>query len=225
MANLIKRYTRFIKKQLKKKSREKQGHHTLMAEIRLMKGLKVVIRSANREDAKALYQMHAGLSKETLFFRYFMLRHPDMAEMEKVCRLSPYEGAAFVAQIDHSKGPILGLAYYQFDPGIPGKGPELAMVVDDQYQGHGVGKALLQYLCRHAAAQGCRTVFAAVHPQNVRMRRLLQGISYPVEQRHGVEVVESAILLKSGSACQKPDSVKAGFHVNPFVGLDLGLNT
>lgn len=115
--------------------------------------------------------------------------------MEAVIDMTPIEGAAFVAQRNND-ALIIGLAYYHFDPTHPTHSPEFAIVVEDRFQGHGVGKALLKHLCRHAEFMGIKALFAFIHRQNRRMRYLLHRTEYPFEECNDGNTVEAIIHLR-----------------------------
>ena len=90
----------------------------------------------------------------------------------------PEPTAAFLAD----PGQHLLIAYLDGAPvgfvsGIvtvhPDKGAELFLMelgVDDAAQGHGVGTALVQEMCAHAAALGCTAVWTVTEPDNVAAR-------------------------------------------------------
>lgn len=73
---------------------------------------------------------------------------------------------------------------------------ELAMVVRDDWQGRGVGKALLRQLVALARAVGVDTLLAIMDVDNVPMVRILRGLHLPheTETRDG----ETTMRLRLG---------------------------
>ena len=100
---------------------------------------------------------------------------------------------------------------------------ELALVVDDSFQGGGVGKALLDRLCRHAKASGQRALFASIHPQNHRMRHLIHCTAYASNERIFPDMVEVWLRLDSKNKAKRGRSFGFGTRKSLFSGLDLGL--
>jgi len=58
-------------------------------------------------------------------------------------------------------------------------GAELTLLVEDAYQGHGLGRRLLMELIAAASGHGFLTLLAEVLPDNERMLRLLESAGPP----------------------------------------------
>lgn len=226
MADTMQTYIHKIEKQFEKAF---AGLRTLrtggLRAVRLKNGTRLMIRPPVPADANKLVQMHGRLSKETLYFRYLALYRPGTGDMQAVCSMPDSDGAALVAQRSDTDGTIIGLAYYRFDRNHPDRRPEFAIVVEDRFQGRGVGKALLKHLCRHAAAMGIRTLNATIHPGNRRMRNLLYRVDYPFDEHAGSDTIEAAIHLQPGLTFSQRHLSDHGRLADPFAGLDMELNT
>src|SRR5437763_219474 len=57
---------------------------------------------------------------------------------------------------------------------------EAALLVEDAYQGRGLGRVLLHQLAREARARGIRVLHGAVLLDNARVLRLLRSSGYPL---------------------------------------------
>jgi acetyltransferase len=57
---------------------------------------------------------------------------------------------------------------------------EIALVVRDDYQGEGLGRALFEDLEQLARSRGLRCLSALVQAENTTMRRLLQSAGLPI---------------------------------------------
>ena len=221
MVNSIKKYVRMIEKHFEKTNRQSKaagsrGHATIR-----INSLCYVIRPVSPADIFALFQMHQRLSKETLFYRYLALRRPTITEMETICSLSVSEGAAFVAQRKDKSDTIVGLVYYRFDPTHPKENPEFAIVVEDRFQGCGIGKALLKYLCRYAAEIGINGLNASIHPLNRRMRSLLNRADHRVTEKTGFDKVEATVHLQSDTAVSGNGFFGLKGLADPLAGLNI----
>lgn len=186
-----------------------------------LNGSACVIRRVSPDDSDKLYKMHQRLSRESLYLRYLAYRRPTMDEMITVCGLSVGEGAAFVAQRKDKDDEIVGLAYYRFDPHQSDENPEFAIVVEDRYQGRGIGKALLKGLIRHAAADGVRQLKASIHSRNRPMIGLLYHMEYPLNARTTYDTIEATIDLQSAKESSSNGFFGFRHLADPFAGLHL----
>ena len=69
---------------------------------------------------------------------------------------------------------------------------EYAALVEDRWQGHGVGISLTRKLVDEARGKGVRTLYALVKGKNTRMLELLRHLDLPEQERReaGVKHVE-----------------------------------
>ena len=67
-------------------------------------------------------------------------------------------------------GEVIGVARYDRFPGDPATA-EFAILVEDAWQGVGVGRQLLVELMALAAERGVRVLTATVQPDNARVSR------------------------------------------------------
>ena len=137
---------------------------------------RVRIRPIVPGDEPALRALFDRLSPETVrqrFFRYWR-RLPDdwfhhFANVDYVGRL------ALVAEVDRPEGPrVVGVARYE--PGEQEGRAEVAVVVEDAWQGRGIGRRLLAELLAEAQARGIRRFHADVLADNQRMLALIRQV-------------------------------------------------
>ena len=76
----------------------------------------------------------------------------------------------------------------------PGKA-ELAFVVIDQYQGQGIGSALLRHLIVVARAAGLHEFIADVFAENSPMLRIFENCDLPTSAMHENEYVHVTLRL------------------------------
>ena len=122
----------------------------------------VVVRSIRPDDASALQAFHRRLSDDTIRNRFFGL-HPELSEQEARRFTSLNAGAetALVATLDNQ---IVGVGR----SARLGHGDvaEVAFVVEDGYQHHGIGTTLLDLLARLGWADGLRRFVADTFATN-----------------------------------------------------------
>jgi GNAT superfamily N-acetyltransferase len=153
--------------------------------------LPVTTRPVRRDDAPLFCRLWDRLSPETVYRRFHApLRHPPV-DARRLVEVDHDLREALVAVVG---GEVVGVARYDRSPADPATA-DVAVVVEDAWQGVGVGRQLLAELTELAARRGVRTLSADVQADNDRMvglvRRLLPRASLTPE--HGVYAVQSSL--------------------------------
>jgi len=156
-----------------------------MSDINKMtiQGREASIREARPADIPAIDAMHDRLSKQSLYLRYFASRKPSLESLEDQLLGPQGGGAAYVALSEGKQAEILGLAYYRQVPGEAGSA-EPAVLVEDRFQGKGLGQALMEVLIRQARCQSIRSFKAYVLPENQRVLYMFTKQNLPVQRRY-----------------------------------------
>jgi RimJ/RimL family protein N-acetyltransferase len=153
--------------------------------VSLSDGTPVTVRPIRLDDAPHLQALHARLSPESIYLRWLAARPAltdeearDLSNVDSVARM------AFVAALGQGDAErIIGVARYgrvkPDDPSVV----EAAVVVEDAYQGRGLGSALIERLLRYSHAVGVRTWVAEVNAVNARMLRFMERDGLPVTRR------------------------------------------
>ncbi len=149
----------------------------------LKDGRSVKIRPAQASDLPAIDAMHDRLSKQSLYYRYFSARKPSLAALRQQLELSQRGGAALVAVLESQPDEIIGMAYYLFSREA-GCLAEPALLVEDRFQGQGLGRALFSRLIQAALAQALSGFQLFILPENRGMLQLLKRIGAQAEQRY-----------------------------------------
>src|SRR5215472_17650229 len=108
----------------------------------LTDGATVRIRHARPADAEAVRAMHAAMSPDNLYLRFFSLspRNAD-AEARRVCREPGPDHAALLAWLGDR---LVGVASYE--PAGGADTAEVAFAVPDDMHGRGIATLLLEHL-------------------------------------------------------------------------------
>jgi RimJ/RimL family protein N-acetyltransferase len=125
----------------------------------------LTIRAIRRDDASALQDFHHRLSPDAVRKRFFGA-HPHLPDDEARRFTSPVQGqqAALVATCNHQ---IVGVGRYnRLGTGDAG---EVAFVVQDGYQGRGIGTELLTLIARIGWDDGIRHFVADTLAENLPM--------------------------------------------------------
>ncbi|MCP2350816.1 GNAT family N-acetyltransferase [Nonomuraea roseoviolacea] len=155
--------------------------------VKLADGVEVVIRPLTSIYREAVRDLHDRCSPEARRFRYFTSMPALPPRMfDKLCDRS--RGHSLVAGHD---GQVVAMANLMFgaDPGVA----EMAFLVEDGWQGRGLGAALARALIRAARDLGYAEVRATMLSDNVRMRRLMASLGASITYTEDPGVLESRL--------------------------------
>ena len=168
----------------------------------LADGTTVEIRPARAEDYEAVRDMHAAMSPENTYLRFFD-PSPRTAEREarRVCREADGKHAALLAWLG---GELAGVASYERTrkPGVA----EIAFAVTDHLHGHGVATLLLEHLVSLARSDEIAAFTAETLDVNSAMLGVFTDAGLPVQRRADEEMVELTLRLPAGGAGPGLDS-------------------
>jgi acetyltransferase len=142
-----------------------------MKPVMLADGIPVTLRHIRPEDESALTALYERLSPESSYQRFFT-----------VMRRLPPDWAHILASVDYDRrmaivalgpsGELIGVARYVYDERA--QEAEIAIVIEDRWQGQGVGTLLLGELVGYAEGRGIRRFRAYVLADNLRMLNLIR---------------------------------------------------
>jgi GNAT superfamily N-acetyltransferase len=161
----------------------------------LKDGQSVKIRPMQLDDLLAIDAMHDRLSKQSLYYRYFVARKPPLDALREQMQLSQSRGAFLVATLDSAPNEIIGMAYYLFTPNDVCMA-EPAFLVEDRFQGLGLGGALFKYLIREALSQALHGFQLFIRFENRRMFRLLNQVTFNSERHYSDGVYEVRLCFQ-----------------------------
>ncbi|HEV8641964.1 MAG TPA: GNAT family N-acetyltransferase [Methylomirabilota bacterium] len=142
--------------------------------VTLRDGARVHIRPIRPDDRDRLIDLHSRLSRQTTYQRFFTVMRrlpPDWAQM--LANVDYRQRLALVAEHDGPRGvELIGVGRYE--PTDREDTAEVAFVVQDAWQGQGLGKVLLHEILSAAEARGIRRFRAWVLADNSRMLDLFR---------------------------------------------------
>jgi acyl-CoA synthetase (NDP forming)/GNAT superfamily N-acetyltransferase len=168
----------------------------------LTDGTTVEIRPARPQDAEAVRAMHAAMSPDNMYLRFFSMS-PRAAEQEakRVCREPDSDHAALLAWQDDR---LVGVAAYE-PAGKPGVA-EVAFAVPDDMHGRGIASLLLEHLVWQARQRDLRAFTAETLGENSAMLRVFADAGLPVKRRIAEGMVELTFPLPVGEDEHRLDS-------------------
>ncbi len=145
------------------------------------------LRAISADDATALITFHQRLSSKSVILRYFG-PHPVLSEREAE-HFANVDGVDRVALIGERNGEMIAVARYDRSPG--NDEAEVAFLVEDSFQGKGLGSILLEHLAVIAREHGIRRFVADTLAENHRMLGVLRdsGFSRRYERSSSVITV------------------------------------
>ena len=167
---------------------------SLLSENSLTYGLRdIVIRPGTVADVDQIMAMHDRLSDASLEKRYHRPWRPSREHMVSVCRLCGENGRLLVAELPGKQPKIIGMAYYVAEDA---KTAEAAFLIEDRFQGQGIGKRLVHTLARQAFARGIRFFDAHVLISNHAMIHLLARTGQLVHKKPDMGAYEMRVALE-----------------------------
>ena len=135
--------------------------------------LAIATRPVQPDDDARFRRLWPRLSRDTVYRRFHAPVH--RLPVETVRRLVRVDHDLREAVVGVVGGEVIGVARYDRSPDDPSTA-ELAIVVEDAWQGLGVGRQLLVELTRLAAERGVAVLTATVQPDNERVLGLIRRL-------------------------------------------------
>jgi RimJ/RimL family protein N-acetyltransferase len=167
--------------------------------IKISGGKVALVRKALPGDFSLIQEMHRRLSPASLYFRYLRSYTPTPADIQRICHLGE-AGRTLVALLEMQQPSVIGMAYYVVEDSRSGRTAEAAILVEDRYQGQGVGRFLFQRLVEQAQEQGVDEFHLYVHPANQPMLQLIQNSGHPYREFTAYGTCEVRMLLMPAMA-------------------------
>ena len=158
-------------------------------------GARFRLRPIRPDDAERLVALHGRLSAQTIYQRFFT-----------VMKRLPTNWARYLADVDYQRRLALVVEWQGPDgPELVGVGRyeptsepcrvEVAFVIEDRWQRHGLGTALFNDLLAAAEARGIHEFSAEVLADNTRMLDIIRRFGQVVSSRRDHAVV--SLVFKS----------------------------
>ena len=179
--------------------------HSLMDD-----GRGFVVRPIKPTDEPMLHEMFYRLSQDTVYKRFCgIVKYMPHKNLQRFCTVDYIRDMTLAATIsDGDIERIVGIATY--NRSAKTAFAEVGLVVDDEFQGRGIGKILMRGLTEHAKARGIRGFTAYTIGFNSPMLRTFRHTGHEVEatpETHGCTI---RILFDSPLEAGAPQSAARG---------------
>lgn len=163
----------------------------LEADVVLADGGTARLRPIRPDDAAGLRDLHARLSPETIYRRFFSPRRElSDEEVDHLVRVDYRDRLALVVVLE---GTLVAVARYDRVP--KSADAEVAFVVEDRHQGRGIGTILLEHLAAAAVWRGIRRFVADALADNRAMLGVFRSAGFEESQALDAGVVRVVLDL------------------------------
>ena len=167
--------------------------------LALRDGLCVPVREIQADDAAALQRLVGRSSDRSVESRFFgPLKKLSDAQARRFAEVDGRNRFALVALDPEDDGEIVAVVRYEREGETDTA--EYAALVEDRFQGRGVGIGLTRYLIEAARERGIGRLYALVMRENAGMLHLLRSLDLPERKRWEGSAEYVEIDLKTGAA-------------------------
>ncbi len=175
---------------------------------RLRDGREIEIRALRPADEVDMLKAVDRTSAQSLYRRFFGAKR-HFSESEKSFFLNvdfvDHVALAVVAKEGSRSVIVGGGRYIVVRPGAA----ELAFAVVDEYQGQGIGAALMRHLTLLARDAGIKKLIAEVLPENLPMLKVFQNSGLDLQTKHRAGVVDVTLnVTNDGTRARSTDNDK-----------------
>ena len=160
----------------------------------LRDGRQVEIRAFKPNDRADLEAAVGRTSTQSLYRRFFTVKRSfSDREREFFLNIDFVGHVALMAWVAEAGRKVIagGGRYVVVEPGKA----EVAFIVIDQYQGQGIGAALMRHLVTIARVAGLQELIAEVLPENKPMLKVFEKSGVPMTRTNEYEVVQVNMQL------------------------------
>lgn len=151
--------------------------------LALRDGTCVEVREIRSEDAPALKRLVGRLSERTVYFRYFgPMKELSDRQARYFAEVDGKDRFALGALDPDDENEIVAVVRYDREKDSD-NAVEYAALVEDRFQGMGLGIGMTRHLIEAAKKRGIKRMFALVLHENRHMLNLLRALDLPEEFR------------------------------------------
>jgi acetyltransferase len=172
-----------------------------VSEAKMRDGTPVTIRPIRPEDEPLMVKFHESLSERSVYMRYFhamnLTRRTAHDRLTRICFIDYDREMALVAERENpetGEPEILGVARLSRNRAFPDEA-EFAILINDHFQGQGLGTILLEKLLEVGRAEGLRRITAQILYENRAMQHLSKKFGFHLQHDPEEGVVKADLDL------------------------------
>ncbi|MGC1254747.1 MAG: bifunctional acetate--CoA ligase family protein/GNAT family N-acetyltransferase [Candidatus Acidiferrales bacterium] len=163
-------------------------------------GLEILFRPIRPEDEPMMVKFHGTLSDESVYLRFFHMEQLSSRvaheRLLRKCFIDYDQEMALVAErTDPDTGQREIVAVGRLTRARTANQAEVAVLVSDRYQRHGLGTELVQRLIQVASDQKIREIVANILPENLGMRALADHFGFAIRKSDDPGMVVAVLTL------------------------------
>jgi GNAT superfamily N-acetyltransferase len=165
--------------------------------LTLIRGVAIPFRVVRPDDAPALQRLHARCSQRTIYLRFFgSMKNLSEEQARYFASTDGVDHFGLVALDPRDPEEVIGVVRYARKPGE--QRAEYAALVEDGWQGQGIGAALTHRLIDEARGNRVSSFYAPVKAGNNRMLSILRHLDLPEQERveDGEKMVEVGLSFE-----------------------------
>ncbi len=172
----------------------------------LRDGTVVTIRPVQPDDGPRLQALVRRLSPESRFLRFMeYVKELSPAQAARLTDLDYHQRMALAAVIEQGgEERVIAVARYAAPAGNDPGRAEVGVVVEDAYQGLGLGSHLLAQLTTYARQHGIHTFTATIYPTNERILKFIRSSRLAYQRRFVEGAWEVTISLSASDSAHNP---------------------
>ncbi|MGC1674326.1 MAG: GNAT family N-acetyltransferase [Candidatus Acidiferrales bacterium] len=176
-----------------------------MSQWKMRNGEGILLRPIRPDDEPLMVKFHRTLSEQSVYLRYFHMENLSARVVHE--RLIRKCGADFrqeIALVAERIVPETGeheiLAAGRLSKMPPGQRAEIAVLVCDRYQQHGLGKELVRKLIEIARDEKLQEIVANILPENLGMRALADRFGFQMRPSKDPTMLTAVLNLAQADA-------------------------
>ena len=161
----------------------------------LSDGVVVFVRTVRPDDAPALQRLHSRLSEQSIRSRYFSsMKKLSDQQAKHFAHIDGINRYALIALDPEKQEEIIAVVRFSRE-GSTAKA-EYAALVEDAWQGRGVGLGLTRQLINEARCREIYYLYGLVMPENRGVLKLLRSLDLPERENRtgGLKYVEVELV-------------------------------
>jgi len=159
---------------------------------------KYKIRAARPDDAPKIHRAFYQLGPRTRYMRFLAVKKDvSEAELARITHTDFQNSIALLATVGEGNSEVIigGASYFVIDPAASERSAEVSFTVEEDFQGLGLGRALMRHVIAIARAEGLHTLQAEVLCSNAAMLSVFRHCGQPMESRQDGNVLHVTLSL------------------------------